>query len=132
MGSLKGEENNVLKLNKVLYEWKKAPQVQNMMIDGFLKHIWYYKGTCEHGIYVKFLNQGNLSIICFYVDYLHISMSIHVDIDNLKLQKRSDFYTTSLRRLKYFLTGVIMLRRGSQIGEQNQGFEPMGNLYRGS
>ncbi|GAU38465.1 hypothetical protein TSUD_151880 [Trifolium subterraneum] len=65
---LKGEEDMVLKLNKVLYGLKQAPRAWNKRIDQFLVMQGFVKCSVEYGVYVKHSDDKNMLIICLYVD----------------------------------------------------------------
>lgn len=65
---MKGEKYKFVKPNKAFHGLKQASRTWNKRNDKFLKHIGYSKCTNEHGMYVKWLNQDNLYIMCLYVD----------------------------------------------------------------
>ena len=58
----------VFKLHKALYGLKQAPIAWNMKIDSFFKGQGFQKCEMEYGVYVQQTSEGNMILICFYVD----------------------------------------------------------------
>jgi len=70
-----GQEDKVLKLKKALYRLKQAPRAWNKRIDSFLTNSGFKKCVVEHGLYVKFLKNDEVLLLCLYVDDLVITGS---------------------------------------------------------
>jgi hypothetical protein len=64
---VKGHENKVLKLNKVLYGLKQTPRAWYSRIDGYFLKNGFVKCPYEYVIYVKFKESGDTLIVCLYV-----------------------------------------------------------------
>ena len=65
---VKRYKNNVLKLNKVLYELKQAPNAWYNHIDDYILKNGFVK--CPHGyvIYVMIKESSDTLIVCLYMD----------------------------------------------------------------
>ena len=92
----------VFKLNKALYGLKQAPRAWNKRIDGFLLKIGFEKCKVEYGVYVKEEN-GDIIILCLYVDDLLITSSNEVVIQTVKKQLQQEFDMIDLGVMSYFL-----------------------------
>nr|KYP46744.1 Retrovirus-related Pol polyprotein from transposon TNT 1-94 [Cajanus cajan] len=97
-----GEEHKVLKLKKALYGLKQAPRAWNNKIDGFLVQQGFVKCAVEYGIYSRIEN-GEVLIICLYVDDLLITGSNIKMIEEFKRRMKVQFEMTDLGRLSYFI-----------------------------
>ena len=100
---VKGKENQVYKLQKALYGLRQAPRAWNKRIDSFLLDLGFIKCIVEHGVYVKENTEGDLIIICLYVDDLIVTGSNIKDIQQFKKTMEAEFEMTDLGRLSYFL-----------------------------
>ncbi|WJX32734.1 hypothetical protein P8452_21024 [Trifolium repens] len=69
---IEGKEKMVFRLYKALYGLKQAPRAWNKRIDQFLIQIRFKKCAAEFGVYVQ-SSEGELAIICLYVDDLLIT-----------------------------------------------------------
>ncbi|CAL0332892.1 unnamed protein product [Lupinus luteus] len=113
---IEGKEHLVYKLSKALYGLKQAPRAWNKRIDSFLFKQQFEKCEVEHGVYVKESRDGNLVIICLYVDDLLITGSNPRGIAEVKRVLEAEFEMTDLGKLSYFLgmefsytpTGLLM------------------------
>lgn len=116
---LRGSEEKVFKLKKALYGLKQAPRAWNKRIDSFLLQLGFVKCSVEHGIYISGKNEGELLLICLYVDDLLITGSVPKQIEDLKRKLKSEFEMTDLGELTYFLglefvrteTGIVLHQR---------------------
>ncbi|WVZ24094.1 hypothetical protein V8G54_002638 [Vigna mungo] len=100
------ERNNagkVYKLHKALYGLRQAPRAWNKKFDSSLMQHEFERCKVEHGVYVKKTPEGNLLVICLYVDDLLVTGSNPDDIDKFKEMMKSDFEMTDLGELCYFL-----------------------------
>ena len=97
-----GEERKVYRLHKALYGLKQAPRAWNKKIDSFLREKEFVKCTAEHGVYVRRSN-GELLILCLYVDDLLITGSCKKEIEDFKHDLSEEFEMPDLGNLSYFL-----------------------------
>ena len=64
----KNQEGMVFKLHKALYGLKQAPRAWNLKIDSFFKEQGFQKCEMEYGVYVQHTSEGNMILVCLYVD----------------------------------------------------------------
>ena len=57
-------------MKKVLYGLKKAPRAWYSCIDSYLTENWFHKSENEPAMYTKVNDQGNMLIVCLYVNDL--------------------------------------------------------------
>ena len=65
-----GQEKQVYKLNKALYGLKQAPCVWYTRIDSYLLQHGFQKIHFEHTLYIKSNSNGDIIVVCLYVDDL--------------------------------------------------------------
>ncbi|CAM8908140.1 unnamed protein product [Rhodiola kirilowii] len=66
----RGKENNVYKLKKALYGLKQAPRAWYSRIDTYMLENGFQKCPYEHTLYIKTSAEGQMLIVCLYVDDL--------------------------------------------------------------
>ena len=66
----KGHEDKILKLKKALCELKQAPPAWNSRIDEYLQSHGYLKCPHEHILSIKMNKNGDILLVCLYVDDL--------------------------------------------------------------
>lgn len=67
--NVKGEEDKVLNLKKVLYRLKEAPRAWYIRIGKYFQENNFTKCPHEHALNVK-IKDGDILIMCIYVDDL--------------------------------------------------------------
>ena len=67
---VEGREDKVLKLKKALYGLKQAPIVWNSRVDKYFQVNGFSKCPHEHALYCKVHKNGDILIVCLYVDDL--------------------------------------------------------------
>ncbi|GAB2289900.1 hypothetical protein Dimus_038074 [Dionaea muscipula] len=114
-----GSENKVLKLHKALYGLKQAPRTWNITLDAFLQRLNFVRCPHEYALYVRKSN-GNLLIVCVYVDDLIITGSSVVLIEEFKSKLIHEFDMTDLGLLNYYLgIQVVQSSTGIFISQQS-------------
>ena len=65
-----GQEYKVYRLKNALYGLKKAPRAWQSQIVSYLIENGFHKSESESTLYIIFNEQGNMLIVCLYVDDL--------------------------------------------------------------
>ena len=81
---VKGHENKVLKLKRVLYEVKQSLRTRNSIID---KYFWdnnFIKCSYEHALYMKVNKKSDILLVCLYVDDLIFVENNSIIFDEFK------------------------------------------------
>ncbi|RDX99131.1 hypothetical protein CR513_17863, partial [Mucuna pruriens] len=68
--AIKGQEEKVLKLKKALYGLKQAPRAWNSRIDKYFQDNEFVRCQHEYALYVKKIDNGDILLVCLYVDDL--------------------------------------------------------------
>jgi len=96
-----GQEDKVYRLNKALYGLKQAPRAWYSRIDAYLTQNGFLWSECEPTLYVKTNQQGNMLIVCLYVDDLIFTGDF--GIEDFKSVMKDEFVMTDLGLMRYFL-----------------------------
>lgn len=72
-----------------------------MKIDSFFHQQEFKKCEVEYGVYVKYTNEGNMILVCIYVDDMLLTGSCLAKIQNQR--DFDEFEMTDLRKVVYFL-----------------------------
>ena len=83
---VKGKENLVCKLKKILYGLTQAPQQWYLKFDRFMQEHGYNRCHSDYCIYFKRLDDDNYIILCLYVDDMLVARSNMDHIKGLKKQ----------------------------------------------
>ena len=67
---VKGQENKFLKMKNALYGLKQASRAWNSRIDKYFQKNGYIKCPHEYALYSKTNKQGDILLVCLYVDDL--------------------------------------------------------------
>ncbi|BBH09623.1 ADP glucose pyrophosphorylase large subunit 1 [Prunus dulcis] len=97
------EETKVCRLKKALYGLKQAPRAWYSRIDAFFQEYGFHKCPYEHTLYTKKNSQGEILIVCLYVDDLIFTGSNAQMCDNFKMIMSQRFEMTDLGLLHFFL-----------------------------
>ena len=65
-----GVEDKVYRLKKALYGLKQAPRAWYKKIDSYFIENGFQRCPFEHTLYIKFIEPGDILIVCLYVDDL--------------------------------------------------------------
>lgn len=93
----------VYKLHKALYGLKQAPKAWNMKVDSFFKHLGFKKCQMEYGVYVQHTSEGNVILVCLYLDDILLTRSYTYEINKFKKVLMHTFDMTGLGNMVYFL-----------------------------
>ena len=99
---VKEEEDKVLKLKKALYGLKQAPRARYSHIDKYFLENNFTKCPHEHALYFK-LNDGDLLIVCIYVDDLIFTGSNPSMFEEFKKAIIKLFELTDIGLMSYYL-----------------------------
>jgi hypothetical protein len=106
-----GEEHKVYKLKKALYGLKQAPRAWYSRIDSYFVNNGFSKCANEPTLYVKVNDEGEILIVCLYVDDLIFTGNM--SINSFKEAMEREFDMTDLGLMKYFL--------GIEVTQNEQG-----------
>ena len=104
----KGREQMVLKLNKALYGLKQAPRAWYSRIESYFATQNFKKYPYEHTLFIKTGGEGNILVVCLYVDDLIFTGNDASMFDEFKQSMMNEFDMTDLGRMRYFL-GIEVL-----------------------
>ena len=96
-----GHENKIYKLKKALYGLKQAPRVWYRRIGSYLLQNGFNRCNNEPTKYTKLNEQGEILIVCLYVDDLIIMGDLPIDM--FKSAMKQELKMTNLGLMKYFL-----------------------------
>ncbi|KAK8934250.1 hypothetical protein KSP39_PZI014288 [Platanthera zijinensis] len=111
---VKDKEKKVCKLRKALYGLKQGARAWNGRIDTFLQKHGYVKCAYEYALYMKVEKNGDIMILCLYVDVMIFTGSNPVMFEEFKRLMKEEFEMTDLGKLSYFL-GVEVQQREDGI-----------------
>lgn len=98
----------VYKLKKALYRLKQAPRSWYSKIDAYFLQQGFQRSETEHTLYKRIENNGDILVVCIYVDdILCLSSSLDL-VTQFKLEMQQNFDMTDLGLLSYFLGMEVM------------------------
>ncbi|CAH9103236.1 unnamed protein product [Cuscuta epithymum] len=100
---VKGQEDKVLRLRKALYGLKQAPRAWNSRIDQYFQANGFMKCPQEHALYVKKNRQGDILLVCIYVDDLIFTGNNMTMFDEFKQVMTREFEMTDIGLMSYYL-----------------------------
>lgn len=103
-----GNEHKVYKLKKALYGLKQAPRAWYSRIESYFLKVGFSKCPYEHTLFVKTRNNGELLIICLYVDDLIFTGNCSAMFDEFKESMMNELEMTDLGMMHYFLGIEVM------------------------
>jgi hypothetical protein len=91
------QEDKVYKSKKALYGLKQAPRAWYSRIDSYLTHNGFQRSESESEptLYIKANQQGNMLIVCLYVDGLIFTGDF--GIEDFKSVMKDEFEITDLK-----------------------------------
>jgi hypothetical protein len=98
---VKGQEVKVYRLKKELYGLKKAPRAWYSSINSYTIKNEFIRSTSEPTLYTKVNEQGQILIVCIYVDDLIYTGNLSIDM--FKSTMKKEFEMTDLGLMNYFL-----------------------------
>jgi hypothetical protein len=105
----------VYKLNKALYILKQALRGWYSRIDHYLIKDGFSRSKNEPTLYIKVNQQGNILILCLYVDDMIYTGNMMLDA--FRSAMKNEFEITDLGLMKYFL-GIEQSDHGIFISQQ--------------
>lgn len=81
----------VYKLHKALNGLKQAPRAWNLEIDSFFRHLGFKKCEIKYGVYVQHTSNGNLIVVCLYIEDILLTGSCTSEIKKFKKVLMSAF-----------------------------------------
>uniref|UniRef100_A0A2N9GX95 Uncharacterized protein n=1 Tax=Fagus sylvatica TaxID=28930 RepID=A0A2N9GX95_FAGSY len=100
---VKGQEGKVLKLKKALYGLKQAPRAWNSRIDKYFQEKGFSKCPHEHALYCKVHENGDILIVCLYVDDLIFTGNNPSMFEDFKNAMAREFEMTDIGLMAYYL-----------------------------
>lgn len=120
----KGDKHKVYKLKKALYGLKQAPRAWYSRIEGYFIKEGFEKCYCEHTLFVKTENGGNILIVSLYVDDLIFTGNNEDMFVKFKQSMMKEFAMTDLGKMKYFLgVEVTQNEKGIFINQRKYAHE---------
>lgn len=98
----------VYKLYKAMYGLKQARRVWKLKIDSFFKHMGFEKYEIEFGVYVQHDSNGDLILVCLYVDDIFLTGSYTFEINKLKNVIMKALYMTDLGNMVHLIRMEIL------------------------
>ena len=95
------QEYKVYGLKNALYGLKQAPRAWYSQIDSYLTENGFHRSESEPTLYTKVDEQGEMLIVCLYVDDLIFTSDY--GIVDFKAVMKSEFEMTDLGFVKFFL-----------------------------
>ncbi|KAK0591710.1 hypothetical protein LWI29_006734 [Acer saccharum] len=111
---VKDQEDKVLKLKKALYGLKKAPRAWNSRIDKYFQQNGYVKYPHKHALYSKTNKNGDILLVCLYVDDLIFTGNNQSMFEEFKEAMIREFEMTDIRLMSYYL-GIEVKQREEGI-----------------
>lgn len=111
---VKGAENKVYHLQRVLYSLKQAPRAWYNRIEAYFLKEGFEKCPQEHTLFIKKSSQGTVLLVCLYVDELIFTGNNETVLSSFKHFMMKKFDMTDLGRMQYFL-GLEVLQRANGI-----------------
>ena len=96
-----GQEDKIYRLKKELYGLKQALRAWYNHIDAYLTLNGFLRSECEPTLYVKTNQQGNMLIVCLYVDDFIFTGDF--GIEDFKSVMKDEFEMNDLGLMRYFL-----------------------------
>ncbi|KAK3024990.1 hypothetical protein RJ639_044367 [Escallonia herrerae] len=98
----KGQEDKVYRLKKALYGLKQAPRAWNMRIDDYFQKNDFMKSPSEHTLYTKKNKEGDIMIVCLYMDDMIFTENNPGMFNNFKKAMTKEFEMTDIGEMSYF------------------------------
>ncbi|CAM8934959.1 unnamed protein product [Rhodiola kirilowii] len=99
----RGKENNVYKLNKALYRLKQAPRAWYARSDTYMLENVFQKCPYEQALYIITNTEGQMLIVCLYVDVLIFTRSSEEMVIGFREAMACQFEMTDIGLMFYFV-----------------------------
>lgn len=87
---------------------KQAPGDWILKIDSFFKHLEFKKCEMEYGVYVQHTSNGNVILMCLYVDDILMAGGCTFEINKFRKVLMNAFDMTGLGNMVYFIEMKIV------------------------
>ena len=111
---IEGNEDKVYRLKKALYGLKQAPRAWYKKIDSYFLQHGFQRCPFEHTLYIKFIDPGDVLIVCLYVDDLIFTGNNSKMIAEFREAMIKCFEMTDLGLMSYFL-GIEVVQQSDGI-----------------
>ncbi|KAL4283880.1 hypothetical protein GQ457_16G026560 [Hibiscus cannabinus] len=112
-----GHEDKVYRLKKALYGLKQAPRAWNARIDEYFQENGFIKSPYEHTLYSKKNEDGDIMIVCLYVDDMIFIGNNPGMLHDFKTAMTKEFEMTDIGEMSYFLgVEVKQTKEGIFVG----------------
>lgn len=98
-----GKETMVYKLIKALYGLKQAPKAWYERLDTWMQSQGFQRSQMEHALYKKVEEDGDILLVCVYVDDLIYMSSSVLKAEKFRAEMKREFEMNDLGVMKYFL-----------------------------
>lgn len=104
---VKGKEDKFYRLKKELYGLKQAPRAWYKKIDSYFVHNGFQRCPYKHTLYIKYIDPGDVLIVCLYVNDLIFTRTNSEMIVKSREAMIRHFEMTDLGLMSCFLIEVI-------------------------
>lgn len=111
-----GAEAKVLKLKKALYGLKQVPRAWYTRIDTYFTQNGFQKCPYEPTLYITCGANGELLIVCLYVDDLIFTSSSSIMFDEFRKSMSIHFEMTDMGLMSYFLGLKVLQSKDGIFG----------------
>ena len=118
---VEGQEDKVLKLKKALHGLKQAPKAWNNRIDKYFQVNGFFKCPHEHALYCKVHKNGDILIVCLYVDGLIFTSNNPSMFEDFKKAMTKEFEMTDIGLMAYYL-GIEVKQMEDEIFISQEGY----------
>ncbi|BBH03176.1 ADP glucose pyrophosphorylase large subunit 1 [Prunus dulcis] len=109
-----GKERQVYKVKKALYGLKQAPKAWYSRIEAYFAREGFQKCPYEHTFFTKFGEEGQILIVCLYVDDLIYTGNDVAMFNDFKKSMMPEFDMSDLGLIHYFL-GIEVVQYSAGI-----------------
>lgn len=100
---IENKQGIMYKMHKALYGLKQALRAWNLKIDSFFKNLGFKKYEMEYGVCMQHTSNGNMIMVCLYVDYILLAVNCSSEINKFKKVLMNTFDMSDLGNMVYFL-----------------------------
>jgi len=109
---VKGKEDKVYRLKKALYGLKQAPRAWYKKNDSYFIQNGFQRCPFEYTLYIKFIDPGDVLIVCLYVNDLIFTGNNSKMIAEFREAMIRCFEMTDLSLMSYFLGIEVVQQKG--------------------
>ncbi|CAI8590794.1 unnamed protein product [Vicia faba] len=95
--------NKICRLKKAIYGLKQSPRAWFGRLTHVMVSLGYKQSQCGHTLFIKNSQNGKLTILLVYIDYIIIAGNDGFEKKNLRKELAAQFEMKDLGKLKYFL-----------------------------